>query len=139
MISRAIYFYLSFFFQQIFFFQVGTDRAERILEKRTGESGFQEYLFRWQGAKEPSWTSSEDLEELPLVNFRRCSKLIGQFERRRRAKKLKSFAVEAILDRRRTEGRKEYLILWKGHCDPTWEPPENLSGSKNLLKKFNSK
>jgi len=35
--------------------------------------------------------------------------------------------VEEILDRRRTSGRLQYLVKWRGFTDPTWEPEENLT------------
>jgi len=34
--------------------------------------------------------------------------------------------VEEILDSRRTRGRLQYLVKWRGFADPTWEPEENL-------------
>jgi len=35
--------------------------------------------------------------------------------------------VEEILNSRRTRGRLQYLVKWRGFTDPTWEPEENLS------------
>jgi hypothetical protein len=35
-------------------------------------------------------------------------------------------------------GKKEYYIKWKGYSDKdcTWEPAENLSGCKQMVKEF---
>lgn len=46
--------------------------------------------------------------------------------------------VEAIVDRRITRGRPQYLIKWKGWSskDNTWEDEENLAGCGLLLQNF---
>ena len=46
------------------------------------------------------------------------------------------YEVELILDKRMVEGVAEYLVMWRGWPDGTWEPMENLKGSERLVKKF---
>ena len=46
------------------------------------------------------------------------------------------YEVELILDKRMVEGVAEYLVMWRGWPDGTWEPVENLKGSERLVKKF---
>lgn len=48
------------------------------------------------------------------------------------------FIVEKILDKRIKNNKIEYLIKWKNYPkhQSTWEPIENLDGSKKLLKEF---
>ena len=46
------------------------------------------------------------------------------------------YEVELILDKRMVEGVAEYLVMWRGWPDGTWEPIENLKGSERLVKKF---
>ena len=46
------------------------------------------------------------------------------------------YEVELILDKRVVEGVTEYLVMWRGWPDGTWEPIENLKGSERLVKKF---
>jgi len=44
--------------------------------------------------------------------------------------------VEAIKADRRTRGRKEYLLKWKGFARPTWVSEKDLTGCKELLKEY---
>ena len=46
--------------------------------------------------------------------------------------------VEKILDHRLVKGNKEYLVRWKGYSEDetSWEPPEHLENSQELLLKF---
>ena len=50
------------------------------------------------------------------------------------------YEVEQILDaRRRGQGRKlQYYIKWKGFpmSDSTWEPPEHLNNTQDLITNF---
>lgn len=45
------------------------------------------------------------------------------------------YHVEKVLDRRTIDGRVEYLLLWKGTTEITWEPSENLKCDK-LIQNF---
>ena len=47
------------------------------------------------------------------------------------------FTVESIVEKRRVNGKLEYLIKWKGYSsdENTWEPKENLN-CPELLKEF---
>lgn len=49
--------------------------------------------------------------------------------------------VEAILDKRLRNKKIEYLISWKGYgrLEDSWEPESNVTNSKLLINKFNSK
>ena len=44
--------------------------------------------------------------------------------------------VELILDKRMVGEVTEYLVMWRGWPDGTWEPVENLKGSERLVKRF---
>ena len=48
------------------------------------------------------------------------------------------FIVEAIMGKRKIQGKEEYLIKWKGYSkdDNTWEPKKNLAHSQELLRGF---
>ena len=48
------------------------------------------------------------------------------------------YIVERILDSRQYYGKLQYLIKWKGYIDEhnSWEPEENLTHAKTLVKKF---
>jgi hypothetical protein len=35
------------------------------------------------------------------------------------------------------DNKLNYLVKWKGYEEPTWEPIENLQGSKDLIDNFN--
>jgi hypothetical protein len=49
-----------------------------------------------------------------------------------------TYEVEKILDTRVSNGKRQYLVLWKGYprYDATWEPEENLEGSRRLVQDF---
>ena len=44
--------------------------------------------------------------------------------------------MELILDKRMVGEVAEYLVMWRGWPDGTWEPVENLKGSERLVKRF---
>ena len=46
----------------------------------------------------------------------------------------KDFEVEKVLNRKKSKGQWLYLVRWAGfdESEDTWEPLENLKGSKNL-------
>lgn len=48
------------------------------------------------------------------------------------------YEVERVVGVRKTRKGKEYFVKWKGYesDENTWEPEENLTGSKSLIKKF---
>lgn len=48
------------------------------------------------------------------------------------------FEVEAILAHRGTASRRQYLVKWLGYptSDNSWEPPSNLSNSKEILDEY---
>ena len=50
----------------------------------------------------------------------------------------KEWEVEEILDHRLVKEKKEYLVRWKGYFEDetSWEPPEHLENSQQLLLKF---
>ena len=45
-----------------------------------------------------------------------------------------SYKVEKILDKR--EGNTEYLVKWKGHEVPTWEPQQGLAKARSAIHEF---
>ena len=51
------------------------------------------------------------------------------------------FEVEDILDSRRYRRKLQYLIKWKGYGsdENTWEPVENLTRCKDLIKEFHDR
>jgi hypothetical protein len=46
--------------------------------------------------------------------------------------------VEEVLDSRRYRNRLQYLVRWVGYSEPTWEPPEHLSTSPDLVRLVHS-
>lgn len=48
------------------------------------------------------------------------------------------YNIEKILDRRRVNGKFEYLIKWEGFPtkDSTWEPIKNLENARPLLEEY---
>ncbi|EDN09807.1 hypothetical protein HCAG_06974 [Histoplasma mississippiense (nom. inval.)] len=48
------------------------------------------------------------------------------------------YFVEAILDKRLHRNKEQYLVKWEGYpnTENTWEPPENLLNSRNLLEEY---
>lgn len=50
------------------------------------------------------------------------------------------YEVERILGDRIFRGKKQFLVLWKGYPEDeaTWEPLENLSGSKEAIQDYNA-
>ena len=48
------------------------------------------------------------------------------------------YEVERILDKRFQNGQVQYKVKWKGYSlsESTWEPEDNLEGSKELVKEF---
>lgn len=48
------------------------------------------------------------------------------------------YEVEKILDKRFKNGKVQYKVKWKDYSlsESTWEPEENLEGSKELVKEF---
>ena len=44
--------------------------------------------------------------------------------------------VEEIKTDRKTRGRKEYLLKWKGYARPTWVAERDLTGCKELLREY---
>ena len=49
------------------------------------------------------------------------------------------YEVESIINKRKYEGRVEYLIKWKGYPleDSTWEDYAHLQSVKPLIKYYN--
>ena len=47
--------------------------------------------------------------------------------------------VEDIKDVRKTRGRKEYLLKWKGYDRPTWVATKDLTQCKELLAEFHKR
>lgn len=48
------------------------------------------------------------------------------------------YEAEAILEDKRRNNRREYLVLWKGYPreDATWESESNLTNCKDLLQEY---
>ena len=47
------------------------------------------------------------------------------------------YTVEEIIDRRKTKGKYEYLIKWKGYAGQnTWEPIQNLQNIQGIINKY---
>lgn len=51
------------------------------------------------------------------------------------------YEIDEIIKKRTRNGKTEYLVKWRGYHmeDSTWEPTENLSNAKELVKEFNRK
>ena len=47
------------------------------------------------------------------------------------------YTVEEIMNRRKKNGKYEYLIKWKGYAGQnTWEPIQNLQSIKEVIKEY---
>ena len=48
------------------------------------------------------------------------------------------YEVERILDTRMHDGKRQYLVHWRGYqyYDATWEPEEHVQGAKTLVNDF---
>ena len=44
--------------------------------------------------------------------------------------------VEAIKADRKTRGKKEFLLKWKGYSRPTWVAEKDLTGCKEMLREY---
>ena len=49
------------------------------------------------------------------------------------------YEVEAILDSRHYRRSLQYLVMWKGYPEPSWEPAKNVSNAQRLVKEFHEK
>lgn len=51
---------------------------------------------------------------------------------------LQSYEVETIIDKRKKNGKEQYLVKWKGYGldQTTWEPKENLGNCLEMLVSF---
>lgn len=50
----------------------------------------------------------------------------------------KEYHVDHILDLRYSRRRIEYLVLWTGYDEPTWEPWYNFKNAKAKVEEFHS-
>lgn len=62
-------------------------------------------------------------------------------EKKTEVEEEQEYEVEEILNRRRSEGRTEYLVKWKGYptSENTWEPIAHLQGCQQELQRFKKK
>ena len=58
-----------------------------------------------------------------------------------KGKKEPVYEVEKIIDCQRIDGKKHYLVAWKGYpvSEATWEPLENLKNAREAVKLYNAK
>jgi len=59
-------------------------------------------------------------------------------EKAKRQKRLQpeQFEVERIADSREQDGTRQYLVVWKGYDEKTWEPAGNLAKCQVMLRQF---
>jgi len=46
------------------------------------------------------------------------------------------YEVDSIKDRRKRGRNYQYLVVWKGYSDETWEPESNLKNATKVLKSY---
>lgn len=46
------------------------------------------------------------------------------------------YAVEAILDYKRKNGKDYFMVKWQGYNDPDWEEASNLTNCSELVRDF---
>lgn len=96
--------------------------VEQILNRKLFD-GKVYYKVKWVGHNEPTWEAKENCD---------CDYLIKEFEDKLKVDEIldieddDEWEVEAILDKRTTRGKVEYLVKWRGWTgEPTWELSDN--------------
>jgi len=118
--------------------------ASEIVDSRA-INGVLQYRVRWQGYTEANdtWEPSSSLDsarELIRAYHRRQETLPDDEIATTTEEGKPMYFVEEILgDRRREDGKTEYLVRWEGYSaeHDTWEPDYNLGPAQSLVDAYN--
>jgi len=81
----------------------------------------------------------------PVVNVSRVHRYKDQVEGQKKERLApvmiegkEEYEVEKILNKKKSRGRDQYLVWWKGYMveEDTWEPRENLGNMEDLVQEF---
>merc|ERR1712083_30623 len=87
---------------------------KQVLDARELENGSREFFVQWMEnvTNEGSWLKQKYLADDVIADYDNG---------------LEYADGEEIIDERKVDGSKEFLVKWLDGCEPTWEPVSNIS------------
>lgn len=116
--------------------------VEKLLDVKKGSGKKTKYLVRWSGfnSDHDSWEPAENLPKGKIAAFNKKQEQDESSDEEEKSDdEDREYTVEKIIMRRGVGKRRLYRIRWAGFSDHhnSWEPEENLSGAKKMLREFN--
>merc|ERR1712223_557941 len=97
---------------------------------------------RKKGGPKSSKSKKDDDDDDLIVE----EEILSPASKKSKSKKSKEpeeeeYVVEKVVDKRTKRGKTQYLVKWKGwgEDDNTWEPIDNLEGSKGKIEEYEKK